>query len=70
MVHSKTKMLKKNSQFYMVTKGDRSGKGMDWELEIGMYTLLHLKHTTNKDRLYSTGNSSTIVCNNLNGKKT
>lgn len=53
----------------MVTQGDKKEKGMHWELETGRYTLLYLKHITNKDQLYHTGNSSTIFCNNLNGRK-
>ena len=34
-----------------------SGKGIDRELELDMYTLLYLKWITNEDLLYSTGNS-------------
>ena len=35
------------------------GKGrIDWEFGIGIYTLLYLKWITNKDLLYSTGNSA------------
>ena len=33
-------------------------RGMDWEFGIDMYTLLYLKWITNKDLLYSTGNSA------------
>lgn len=40
------KKKKRTSQLYMVTQGDKSGKGMHWELETGMYTLLYLKHIT------------------------
>ena len=29
---------------------------IDWEFGIDMYTRLYLKHITNKDLLYSTGN--------------
>ena len=34
------------------------GGGIDWEFGIDMYTLLYLKYITNKDLLYSTGNSA------------
>ena len=34
------------------------GGGIDWEFGIDMYTLLYLKWITNKDLLYSTGNSA------------
>ena len=34
------------------------GGGIDWEFGIDMYTLLYLKYKTNKDLLYSTGNSA------------
>ena len=40
----------------MVTGG--VGGGIDWEFGIDMYTLLYLKWITNKDLLYSTGNSA------------
>ena len=36
----------------------RRGVGIDWEFGIDMYTLLYLKQITNKDLLYSTGNSA------------
>ena len=52
----------------MVTQGDRSGKGMHWELETGMYTLLYLKHITIRTNYIAQG-TRTIFCNNLNGKK-
>ena len=41
------------------------GKGTNWETEIDIYILLCIKLITNKDLLYSTGNS--ILCNNKNG---
>ena len=40
----------------MVTRGGRE-KGINWEIGIDMYTPLHTKQITNKDLLYSTGNS-------------
>ena len=42
----------------MATRGEGGGGGIDWEFGIGMYTLLYLKHITNKDLLYSMGNST------------
>ena len=42
---------------FMVT-GAGQGGGIDWEFGIDMYTLLYLKQITNKDLLYSTGNSA------------
>ena len=33
-----------------------------------MYVLLYLKWITNKDLLYSTGNSAQMVCGSLDGK--
>ena len=42
----------------MVTRGEGWEEGIVREFEIDMYTLLHLKWITNKDRLYSTGNSA------------
>ena len=32
--------------------------GIDWEFGTDMYTLIYLKQITNKDLLYSTGNSA------------
>ena len=40
----------------MVTRGER-GLGINWEIGIDIYTLLYIKLITNKDLLYSTGNS-------------
>jgi len=34
------------------------GGGIHWEFGIDTYTLLYLKWITNKDLLYSTGNSA------------
>ena len=43
----------------MVTKGESGGcGGIDWEFGINIYTLPCLRHITNKDLLYSTGNSA------------
>ena len=33
-------------------------RGIEWEFEIDTYTMLYLKQITNKDLLYSTGNSA------------
>ena len=38
--------------------GDKGGGGINWEIGIDVYTLLHIKQITNKDLLYSTGNST------------
>ena len=42
----------------MVTKGERKGVGINWEVGTDIYTLLYIKWITNKDLLYSTGNST------------
>ena len=42
----------------MVTRGEGCRGGIDWEFGIDMYKLLYLKYITNKDLLYSTGNSA------------
>ena len=34
------------------------GEGINWETGIDIYTLLYVKQITNKDLLYSTGNST------------
>ena len=40
----------------MVTRG--WGGGISWEIGIDIYTLLYIKYITNKNLLYSTGNST------------
>ena len=42
----------------MVARGGRMGEEIVRGFEIDMYTLLYLKWITNKDLLYSTGNST------------
>ena len=45
------------------------GEGIVREFGMAMYTLLYLKWKTNKDLLYSTGNSAGCsVCGSLDGK--
>ena len=41
----------------MVTRGESQGE-INWEIRIDIYTLLYIKQITNKDLLYSTGNST------------
>ena len=41
-----------------VTKGERLYGGIKLKLGINTYTVLYIKQTTNKDLLYSTGNST------------
>ena len=63
---------KKNGTMYLFTKqkqshrcrkqtcgypGGTKGGGVNWETEIDIYILLYIKQITNKDILYSTGNS-------------
>ena len=42
----------------MVTKGEMLGGGIKQKLGINIHTLLYIKQITNKDLLYSTGNST------------
>ena len=44
-------------QTYGYQRG-KVGGGINWESGIDIYTLLYLKQITNKDLLYSTGNSA------------
>ena len=41
----------------MVTRG-YVHRGINWEVEIEIYPLLYIKYITNKDLLYSAGNST------------
>ena len=47
----------------MVTKGESDE--MNWEIGIDIYTLLYIKQITNKNLLYSTGNSTCIWEKNM-----
>ena len=40
------------------TRREHSGRGIDWEFWMDMYTLLYLKQIIKKDLLYSTGNAA------------
>ena len=51
----------------MVTKGERIG-GINQEFGIKIYTVLYIKYITNKDLLYSTGNSTHLIIT-YNGKE-
>ena len=42
---------------------------MDWEIGIDIYTLLCIKQITNKDLLYSTGNSTQCLVIIYKGKE-
>ena len=52
----------------MVTRGE-SGGGINWKIGIDMYTLLYIKQITNKDLLYSTGNSTQYSVMTYMGKE-
>ena len=58
-------------QVQKITCGDQgvSGKGMNWEIGIDTYTLLYSKQITNKDLLYSTGNSTQYSVMTYMGKE-
>ena len=49
-------------------KGERGG-GINWEIRIDIYTLLNIKQITNKDLLYSTGNSTQYFVMTYMGKE-
>ena len=49
--------------------GGRVGGKEVWEFEIDLYTLLYLKWITNKDLLYSTGNSAQYSIMTYRGKE-
>ena len=66
-VESKKKK-KKVAQINLFTKQEQSQiwrtnlwfvkEGVNWEIGIDIYTLLYIKQITNKDLMYSTGNST------------
>ena len=52
------------------TYGYQGGKrGINWEIGIDIYTLLYIKQITNKDLLYSTGNSTQYSVMTYMGKE-
>ena len=53
----------------VVAKGERGGRGMDWEFGISRYKLLCIKQINNKDLLYNTGNYIQYPMINHNGKE-
>ena len=50
------------------TRGER-GRGINWEIGIDIYTLLYTKQITNKDLLYSIGNSTQYPVMTYMGKE-
>ena len=42
---------------------------MTWYIVTDIYTVLCIKWITSKDLLYSTGNSTSILCNDSTGKE-
>ena len=45
------------------------GGGINWEIGIDIYTLLYIKQITNKNLLYSTGNSTQYSVMTYTGKE-
>ena len=53
-------------------QGGKEGGGINWEIGINIYTLLYIKQISNKNQLYSTGNStqySVMTCMGIESKK-
>ena len=53
---------------FMVTKGEKEGRGINWDVGIDIHTVLY-KKIDNKDLLYSTRNSTNTL-EYLYGKRT
>ena len=60
-------MSQTNTALLMVTR-KQSRRGINWETEVDMYTLLYIKWITNKDLLYSTGSSTQYSVRTYLGK--
>ena len=52
----------------LVTRGEGGGR-INWEIGIDIYTLLYIKYISNKDLLYSTGNSTRYSVMTYMGKE-
>ena len=50
-------------------QGGKGQGGINWEIGIGIYTLLYIKQITNKNLLYSTGNSTQYSIMTYMGKE-
>ena len=55
---TKTEIESQMQKTILWLPGGKGGGGINWEIGIDIYTLLYVKQTTNKDLLYSTGNSA------------
>ena len=53
----------------MVTRGEDGVRGVNWEIEIDIYTLPSIKWITNKDQLHSMGNSTQYSVMTYMGKE-
>ena len=50
----------------MITKRARRLRGINWETDADVYTVLYIKQTTNTNLPYRSG-KSLILCNDLHG---
>ena len=65
---TKQKKTHRHRKKLMATKGERAG-GINWELGINRYTLLHMKQIHNKDLLYNTRDYIQYLVITYNGKE-
>ena len=54
----KTEVESQMSKTNLWLPGDWEREGINWEIGIDIYTLLYIKQITNKNLLYSTGDST------------
>ena len=54
----KTEVDSQIQKTYLWLPGYKEWGGINWEIGIDIYTLLYIKQVTNKNPLYSTGNST------------
>ena len=65
---TKQKQTHRHRKLTMVTKGERVGRGINWEFGINTFTLLYIIYIINKYLLYSTGNYIQYLVITYDGK--
>ena len=61
-------LKKKSESRLVVSKGERCGRGIDWDFGVSRYKPLHIEWI-NKDLLYSTGNYTQYPVISQDGKE-
>ena len=55
---TETELQMQKINLWLMGGGGKGGEGINWKIGIDTYTLLYIRQITNKDLLYTTGNST------------